>query len=106
MTFSSPQSSRLRRFGILPVLTWAGWMGWAGQDGATNPAQTFLRYDNLGNLVATPKDEVPSILLPTDAASLRYQVPRQAPGTTRPKALEERLEAQREGADVFTWFPR
>lgn len=81
-------------------------MGWAGQDGDTNPAQTVLRYDNLGNLIATPRDEVPSTLLPPDAASLRYQIPRQAPGTTRPKALEERLEAQREGEDAFTWFPR
>lgn len=94
------------RVWILPALTWAGLTVFAGQEGATNPAQTVLRYDNLGNLVVTPKADVPSTLLPADAASLRYQIPRQAPGTTRPKALEERLEAQRAGEDQFTWFPR
>lgn len=72
----------------------------------SDPSQALLRYDNLGNLVATPKGRVPSGLLPADATSLRYQIPRQASGTTRPKLLEDRLEAQREDEDTFTWFPR
>ena len=106
MTKERPSTSLQWGLGRASIL-WAALVpSVLGQAAEMDPTQTVLRYDNLGNLVVTPRGEVPSELLPADASSLRYQIPRQAPGTTRPKPLEERLEAQRVGEDAFTWFPR